>query len=164
HLSRCGPRRGGEGVRAGLEALAEKYRVLLELRSHREALEAAGRLRFSPEEAARRRVAFRRLARRFPSSLSELELPQAELARRQAIVRRCLAGEGSPPEAAWTQAMVDLHLALRLLLSARRWMGRSGGGEAAFTRYCRRFEARARRRGLAGRTAAAWAELLGLAP
>lgn len=148
---------------AGLERLAEKYRALLALRARRERLEAAGHRAFPPDEAARRRRSFRALARRFPSCLSELELPVAELRRREAIVRRGIGASLSAEEAAWAASMVELHLALRLLLAARRWI-RRGGSEQAFVRWCRRFEARARARGLEGRGAATWARRLGLPP
>lgn len=147
-----------------MKELAEKYRILVALRSRREILEAEGRRRFDPEEAAERKRAFRALARRFPSALSELELPFEELCRREAIARRALHEGIDPAERAWLEAIRDLHLGLRLLLATRRWMRRDlqGWDEAAFLRFCQRFEARARARGYGGRGAEAWAEALGI--
>ncbi|HLV61396.1 MAG TPA: hypothetical protein VKY51_08365 [Fredinandcohnia sp.] len=149
---------------ADLRALLEKYEALLALRERRDVREREGFLRFEPAEAAARKKAFRRLAHRFPSALTELELPTEELALRLDRVRRCLAGAATPEEVAWARAMVDLHLALRLVLAARRHLRRTGADASAFDAFCRRFEVRARRRGLEGPGASEWAERLGLAP
>ncbi len=148
---------------AGIDALAEKYRTLIELRERREAIERAGGRAFPPEEAKRRRRAFRALARRFPSSLSELELSTTELRRRESIVQRLRMGVASPEETAWAGAMLDLHLGLRLLLAARRWMKR-GGEASGFAHWCRGFEERAQCRGLEGPSATTWAQRLGISP
>jgi len=106
--------------------LAEKYAALVELRARRDELEARGYSRFPRKEAAGRRRRFRALARRFPSALTELELPAEELRRRHAITLRGLRGEASAAEREWARSVWLRHLLLRLALAARR-RGREGG-------------------------------------
>lgn len=143
--------------------LAEKYRRLAELRERRDEVEGEGRRSFAPDEAARRRHAFRILARRFPSCLSELDLPASELRRREALARRVQRKEAAFEEVVWARSMLWLHLALRILLAARRWL-RRGGTREDFLGWSLRYEERARRRGLEGPGASDWARMLGLPP
>jgi len=146
-----------------LAGLAEKYRILVELRARREEVAALGLEAFPPEEAAIRRRRFRVLARRFPSALAELELPLTELRRRHAIALGGLRGELSPPESDWARAMAERHLLLRLALSARR-LAKGGRGGERFAERCRRLEDRAAARGLDAPSRASVARALGIRP
>jgi hypothetical protein len=117
-----------------LERLAGKYDELLRLRERREEVERAGGDSFPPAEAARRKAAFRRIARAFPGSLRELDsLPAAELLARAERVRgaveRCAAG--LPPDDAWVELMLDFHVTLREALLVKRWLATRAADDAA---------------------------------
>jgi hypothetical protein len=111
-----------------LARLAEKYRVLAELRARREALQAGGAQRFDAREARSRRSAFRRVAKEFPGALRELDATPAEVLR----ARHAIAGEahratsaGEPyPLPLWLELADAYHRELREALAIKHWLAR----------------------------------------
>lgn len=134
-----------ERMRAGLAAMAEKYRLLERLR------------RGEPGRTVARRDAMRAVALRFPAALREWdELPLAELVRRRAVCERLCALATTSDERVVRMALsatehrfvccgLALHERLRAALAVKRFLGRVrslGGVERAA-----RIEAAARRFG-----------------
>lgn len=91
-----------------LEALLEKYREMRRMRRE----DAAG-LRHDPRDE------MRRLARRFPGALREIdELPLEVIEERVRVLEAVLAGRDEPPE--WAAYFADYHGIMRAVLRIKR--------------------------------------------
>jgi hypothetical protein len=110
--------------RSGLERLAEKYRLLAELRSRREEVEARGGHAFTAEENAERTSAFATVAQEFPGALREMEhSTREELEQRGSAVGRVLARGGDGAEAPeWMAVVIEYHDTLREALAIKMWL------------------------------------------
>ncbi len=143
---------------AALQALADKYRALIALRLEREALEARGVFALDGAAGRARKQRGRRLARRFPGALRELdELTVAQLEQRLAEVEAELVGAGRGQGARrWVLVMLDFHALLVEALAIKRWLSRHARGaravDAALLRRFRRYLSRspARQHAMAG--------------
>lgn len=115
-------------ARRKLERLAEKYRVLAELRRSRELLEAEGKDSFPAGESAKRSRAFRRVAREFPGALRELEHSTSEEleGRLHAVEREAARLDAGPGEGAslegWIAVVLEYHDLLREALAVKLWL------------------------------------------
>ena len=104
-----------------LEALADKYRILVIMRREREAFEAQGIRRLEGAAQKERHTRARALATRFPGALRELDsLDAAQLAKRLAEVEEELAH--GRPRRIWVRVMLDFHAELRQALHVKRWL------------------------------------------
>jgi hypothetical protein len=102
-----------EHVRQGLQALAEKYRVLARMR-------AEG----SSVEPAHARAQMAALAARFPGALRELdELPEVLIASRLEAIERAL--DTREPER-WMRLQISYHGVMRAALRIRRLLREQG--------------------------------------
>lgn len=125
----------GQEAAAQLARLAEKYRLLAELRARREALAASGARAFGAREAKERRSAFRRLAREFPGALRELDTTPAEIlrSRLEAVgeTQRALESGARRDLPLWMEYALAYHVQLREALAIKRWLARRlpRGGE-----------------------------------
>jgi hypothetical protein len=118
-----------------LNALARKYRTLVELRARRDQQLQAERQPQPeepppPSEPKTPAAVLRSLAREFPGCLRELDtLGAAELARRAARVREAAAaGAASEPWMAW---IARYHLLMRAALAIRRAGGAPAGEDSS---------------------------------
>lgn len=117
-----------------LEELAEKYRVLARLRERREELEGRGERGFGDEEGKARRDEFRRIARRYPGALRELQASTAAGLRAKArAVEAEIAAGRTEPERAWIRVVLEFHAAVRDALVVKGWLARNVPREAAIT-------------------------------
>jgi len=130
-----------DALRAALDRLVEKYRVLVDLRARREELEAVGRSGFSDEELGARRDAFRRVASEFPGALRELDSCDAAILRArldEAIAERDAIAAADPtvtaaPRRRWITIAIDYHRILRELLAVKLWLARTVGKDGDVT-------------------------------
>ncbi|MBS2027301.1 MAG: hypothetical protein JST54_05285 [Deltaproteobacteria bacterium] len=111
---------------AQLARLAEKYRLLAELRARREELQRSGAEQFDAGESKVRRAAFRKVAREFPGALRELDATPAEVLRErhQAVAEAQAALEaGTRTDVPlWMELAHAFHLELREALAIKRWL------------------------------------------
>ena len=116
------------GFLDALERLAEKYRVLADLRARREEAEAEGMSAFAPAEIEERTARFRRVAREFPGALRELDVTPAEILRvkARAVEEELQALRNAPRREStrqdWMAIVIDYHATLREALAVKLWL------------------------------------------
>lgn len=108
--------------------LREKYQELLRLREEREALEARGVFALEGEDGSVRKARCRRLARRFPGALRELEALDAQTLRRR-LDRAETVAAARPGGDAFERFVEEFHALGRLMAHVKRWQGAFRGRE-----------------------------------
>lgn len=105
-----------------IQDLIEKYKMLLELRKSREALEARGLYRVPVQDASARRQDTKNLATRFPGALKELDYRTSSQleARLNALLQALERGSVLPM---WAQPVWDFHNLLSQALQVKAWLG-----------------------------------------
>lgn len=122
-----------------LEALANKYRTLAQLRARREEMQSSGQLTFADDENRTRGAAFKAIAARFPGALRELQAMSADvLAERARVVEEELAAARRDPTRAtpspahrWITIVLEFHNLLREALAVKLWLARRIGRDGA---------------------------------